>query len=389
MWLTNLNIWDGTSKGLSEFTAIEIHDDKISSLGMTIDQKSSRDMAGLTLVPGLIDAHVHMCLDPDASDPLAHVNTGKEKQFDLMVERASKMLMAGITTARDLGGGKWQELTLRDQINQGKQVGVRLLCSGQPVTSVKGHCHFWGGEAANLEEAETVINRQISRGVDLIKIMATGGNITPGSSPVNAQFDADTMKAMVALAHDNDMLVAAHCHGTEGIRNASYAGVNTIEHCSWVGPEGWGKCFDESILIDMVNKDIWVSPTINYGWRKFLGSSKFESLVQNNYQKMKEAGVKLIASTDAGIPNVRHEDLPLALPIFAHFAGLSYQEVLMSATSDCAEALGVGDSRGRIAPGYDADLLFLEGNPLHNLQALVEPAAVMSLGNLHMLGRNI
>ncbi|MFT7686960.1 MAG: imidazolonepropionase-like amidohydrolase [Candidatus Azotimanducaceae bacterium] len=383
MWLTNLDIWDGVSDNLSEFNALEITGSKITSLGMSKDQKLSQDMGGLTVIPGLIDAHVHMCLDPEAKDPLEHVNTVKEKQFELMGDRAHKMLMAGITTARDLGGGKWQELTLRDQINQGERVGVRLLCSGQPVTSINGHCHFWGGEAANLEDAKKVINRQISRGVDLIKIMATGGSITPGSRPVDAQFDADTMLAMVELAHEHDLLVAAHCHGTEGIKNASFAGVNTIEHCSWVGPEGWGKCFDESVLIDMVNKDIWISPTINYGWKKFIGSKMFEDLVKDNYQKMKAAGVKLIASTDAGIPNVRHQDLPLALPIFAHFASLNHQEVLRAATSDCAEALGVGESRGKIAVGYDADLVFLQDNPLLSLKALENPASVMGLGILH------
>ena len=382
MWLTNLKIWDGESSDLSEFDAIEITSGKITSLGVTadIDNTPSRDMAGLTVIPGLIDAHVHMCLDPEAKDPIAHTQTDKDIQFAQMTDRAEKMLQAGITTARDLGGGKWQELLLRDKINQGEIKGTRLLCSGQPVTSVNGHCHFWGGQASNLEEATKVINRQISRGVDLIKIMATGGNITPGSKPIDAQFDKETMLAMVQLANENEMLVAAHCHGTEGIKNASYAGVTTIEHCSWVGEEGWGRSLDEEALLEIVSKGIRVSPTINYGWKKYVGSRSFEKLLQGNYQTMRDAGVRLIASTDAGIPNVRHQDLPLALPIFAHFAGLSPLEALRSATSDCADALGVGHERGRVKLGFDADLLFVEGNPLNDLSCLANPAQVMSRG---------
>ncbi|MBL4682741.1 MAG: amidohydrolase family protein [Pseudomonadales bacterium] len=391
MRLTNIKLWDGVSEALSEFHSIEIKDGKITSIGneekfdASSQASSSQDMAGLYVIPGLIDAHVHMCLDPEAKDPLAHVKVGREKQLDLMAKRAVKMLDAGITTARDLGGGKWEELNLRNKINAGELSGVRLLCSGQPVTSVKGHCHFWGGEAANLEEAAKVIERQISRGVDLIKIMATGGNITPGSKPIDAQFDSETMAAMVKIAHEHKLLVAAHCHGTAGIKNASFAGVNTIEHCSWVGSDGWGKNLNEEVLSEIVGKGIWISPTINSGWRKFMGSQSFETLIQGNYQKMRKAGVKLIASTDAGIPNVRHEDLPKALPIFAHFAELSPVEVLRTATSDCAEALGLGRQRGRLSPGYDADLVCYENNPLQDLSALENPIAVMAKGKWHRL----
>ena len=110
-----------------------------------------------------------------------------------MRERSEKMAMAGITTARDLGGGAWYELTLRDEIAAGQFTGPRLLCSGQPITSPQGHCHFWGGEAHNLEAAQAVLKRQVDKGVDLIKIMATGGRLTKGSEPLDAQFPQATM----------------------------------------------------------------------------------------------------------------------------------------------------------------------------------------------------
>jgi imidazolonepropionase-like amidohydrolase len=210
--------------------------------------------------------------------------------------------------------------------------------------------------------------------------MATGGTMTSGTSPADAQFDTEALTAMVEAARELSFTVAAHCHGTAGIRNASEAGVTTIEHCSWVGESGWGKDFDEQVMTLIAEKGIWVSPTINAGWSRYIGSRQFETLVRGNYKKMRKAGVKMIASTDAGIPNVRHADLPRAIPVFAHFAGLTNVEVCRAATSDCAEAIGLGQTVGRIYPGYEADLVFYEGNPLEELDCLVNPARVLARG---------
>jgi imidazolonepropionase-like amidohydrolase len=331
-------------------------------------------------MPGLIDAHVHMCLNPDLRDPLMQDKPDKEELLEQMTRRAQDMLRVGITTARDLGGGQWLELELRDQINRGEVIGTRLICSGQPITSVKGHCYFWGGEAEDVAGAQAVIRRQVEHGVDLIKIMATGGTMTSGTTPAEAQFDTDSLTAMVAAANELSFTVAAHCHGTAGIRNASEAGVTTIEHCSWVGDTGWGKDYDEEVMALIAEKGIWISPTINAGWRRYIGSQRFETLVRGNYEKMRQAGVKLIASTDAGIPNVRHTDLPSAIPVFAHFAGLTNVEACRAATSDCAEAIGLGQTVGRIYPDYEADLVFYEDNPLETLECLVSPARILARG---------
>ncbi|HIG40153.1 MAG: amidohydrolase family protein [bacterium] len=382
MWIKNLKIWDGVSDRLVDVDAIEVVDGKITSLDSSeaCNGKSSMDMKGLFVIPGLIDAHVHMCLNPDLRDPLQQDKPGREDLLRQMTIRSEQMLQAGITTARDLGGGQWLELTLRDQINSGEVVGTRLICSGQPITSIKGHCYFWGGEAKDIADAKTVINRQVEHGVDLIKIMATGGTITVGTTPAEAQFDADSLTEMVNMAAEHSYRVAAHCHGTAGIRNASEAGVTTIEHCSWVGDSGWGKDFDENVMAMIAEKGIWISPTINAGWRRYIGSRQFEGMVKGNYDKMRQAGAKLIASTDAGIPNVRHEDLPKAIPVFAHFAGLSNVQALRAATSDCAEAIGLGQVVGQISPGYAADLVFYEGNPLEDLACLANPVRVMARG---------
>ena len=378
--LTNLNIWNGLGDSLDQHhSSIRIRDGKIVALENVQDAPGAINMAGVYVTPGLIDAHVHMCLDPEIRDPFAHGKIKRELLIEQMIERSQSMLAAGITTARDLGGGKWLELAVRDMINSGEVVGCRLVCAGQPITSVSGHCHFWGGEASGDDEAVAVLERQRAKGVDLIKMMVTGGNITPGSRPVDSQFEDQTVTNVVALAKQYGFHVAAHCHGTDGIRQAASAGVTTVEHCSWVGESGWGKTFDTAVVSLMVNNGVWVSPTINAGWKRFT-QKDFTEMVQQNYRNMKEAGIRLIASTDAGIPNVFHHDLPRALPVFAHFAGLTAEEVLRSATSDCAEAIGLGGITGLIRPGYSADFVLYEENPLINLEVLEKPFMVVSRG---------
>ena len=369
----NLTYWDGISDDMVEGD-LSVADGIFVKAG-----GEGRDLSGCYAIPGLIDAHVHMCLNPDISDPLAQAAAGEERIMEEIRERALAMVKAGITTARDLGGGQWLELVIRDEIASGETVGPRLICAGQPITSVGGHCYFWGGEASDTDAALTVLQRQLAHNVDLIKIMVTGGNITPDSKPIDSQFDDETVSRIVALSTEQDLHVAGHCHGTDGIRQAAEAGVRTVEHCSWVGEEGWGRHFDETIVEKMVANEVWVSPTINAGWQRFR-KEEFVEMLRANYRKMKSAGVRLIASTDAGIPRVYHHDLPKALPEFARFAELTPVDTLKAATSDCAAAVDLGAITGQILQGYAADFVVYEANPLADLSVLEKPVLVVARG---------
>ena len=379
----NVRVWDGVADDYLGVGSVAVENGRIVAVDDATDGDDVRDMSGLTLMPGLMDAHVHMTLDPALRTPDEQLAVADEEVWRGMVERAREMVYAGITTARDLGGGKWLEIDLRDRINAGELMGPRLLCAGQPVTSVGGHCHFWGGEANGVDTARGVIDRQLERGVDLIKIMATGGMLTKGTSPRSAQFDAATTSAIVHHARRCGMDVAAHCHGTEGIAHAAGAGVATIEHCSWIGDDGRRSGYDPEVAAEIARRGIWVSPTISAGWKRFIGGDgKFEALVKGTFASMRAAGVRLIASTDAGIPNVRHHDLAKALPVFGQFAGLTTPEVLRAATSDCADALGLGGVTGRIAENHAADMLFVEGDPLTDIGVLESPAMVLARGRV-------
>ena len=378
--LTNVKIWDGIDWSTAD--SLVMDGDKITALGNGLGQENAQgvvmDCAGATLVPGLIDAHVHMELNPENRKAPAQTS---ESVAPEMAVRAEAMVKAGITTARDLGGGKWLELTLRDQITAGELLGPRLLCSGQPITTPEGHCHFWGGGCSNLEEALEVIARQDRRGVDLIKVMATGGTMTKGSAPKDAQFDLETLTKIVERANELGYHVAAHCHGTKGIHHAAHAKVTTIEHCSWVGEEGWATDYNPEVALAIAKNGVWVSPTISRGWKRMLGGSgKTLERMRVGFRGLKALGVPFIASTDAGIPGVFHHHLPEALAVFSEIAELTTAQTMRASTWEAALAIGLGEVTGRLAPGFAADLLLLDGDPLDDLEALTRPVAVWARG---------
>ncbi|MED5262159.1 MAG: amidohydrolase family protein [Myxococcota bacterium] len=395
--LTEIRVWDGESDSLSkEPWTIRVEGDRIEALGpgAALCVGAERvSLPGCTALPGLLDAHVHMVLDPAVVDPLKQLAPAREKRTRDMETRAEEMLRAGITTARDLGGGEGLEIDLRDRIEAGECLGPRLLCAGQPVTSPRGHCHFWGGEASTDPEITEVVQRQLARGVDWVKVMATGGVMSPGTKPGVAQFDLRQLALIVREASAGGRSVAAHCHGTEGISLAARAGVCTVEHCSFAGSGGFGTNLEESVARELAAHGTWVSPTVNVGWGRRLrqaaeddgskesrAAASFVSRMQAVFAALGEAGVRWIASTDAGIPGVPHDRLVAGLQAFAKFADLQPVDVLRAATSDSADALGIGSRVGRLRPGHVADILVVEGNPLSDLGALDSPRLVVSRG---------
>lgn len=343
------------------------------------------DLSGRVVVPGLIDAHVHLELDPALRTPAEQLAVPVAERREAMARRARRMLAAGITTTRDCGGGLHLEHALRREIDAGARPGPRILCCGRPITTPGGHCHFWGGEVADAEEIDAKVAAQIEAGSDWIKVMATGGVFTPGTRARDTQFDEAALERVVRAAAAGGRSVAAHCHGTEGIARAVRAGVRTIEHASFAGPDGFGTALDRDLMREMADREVWVSPTVNAGWGRRVTDeagrpTDFHRRLSSCLRTQREHGIRFIASTDAGIPGVAHDDLVEGLKVFAVFADLRPVDVLRAATSESARALGLENETGRLAPGRSADFLVLEGNPLDDLAALEDPEWVVSRG---------
>jgi imidazolonepropionase-like amidohydrolase len=191
--ICGVRVWDGTAISVPpDRLTIRIEHGRIAAIGAGPELSDDADVIAFdaelrsdaravgvpTAIPGLIDAHVHLTLDPAIADPRRQLEVSREELETALCSRARAMLRAGITTARDLGGGAWHEIALRDRTLRGEVAGPRLLCAGQPVTSPGGHCCFWGGEASDVAAIRSVVRRQIDRGADWVKVMATGGVMT-------------------------------------------------------------------------------------------------------------------------------------------------------------------------------------------------------------------
>lgn len=426
--VTARRYWDGLSDACSEFdcgVGLVVSSRRIAWVG-ALDELPERFLGltarlhhadtDCTLMPGLIDSHVHIEFDP--SYALHSQPTLSESALmQTMQTRAQNMVRHGITTCRDLGG-KGGALALRALIREGACIGPRLLCAGQPITKPRGHCHQWGGEAAGEEQIRRVVRRQLSaptsadvrarprhihlnqsstcmtptvrtcrlfpgiahtttlcRPVRLmtqvVKIMATGGVRTAGTSPAEAAFTMQEVAACVEEAAAGGRPCAAHAHGVQGILNAAAAGVSTIEHCSWVNAYGsWGD-YDATAIETIAQKGIAICPTIGAGWAKM---PPLQNAMAPALQQMRAAGVRLIAGSDAGaIPSLRHHRLADGLVVMARCAGFSHAEALRSCTSDAAIALNLGSVCGTVAPGRSADVILVRGNPILDLEALCAP----------------
>jgi imidazolonepropionase-like amidohydrolase len=335
------------------------------------------DYPGATILPGLIDCHVHLGFD-GGPDPVARMQAETdEQQLVLMLATARDLLGVGVTTARDLGARSFLGVVVRDAIAAGLARGPRLVVAGPPVTVTGGHCWFMGGEADSEDDLRRIVRTHHKHGADLIKVMATGGFMTRGSAPWYAQFTTEQLAVIVAEASRVDKPVAAHAHGLEGMRRAVAAGVTTIEHCSWV-TETNEREFSESLAADMAERGIIVCPTINVNAPYVTELTGIT--VGEHVKPMYETGVRMIAGTDAGIDNTPHHQYAGGLEAMVSLLGFSSAEVIAMATTEAAAALGLGAVTGRLAPGYEADLIVVDGNPLADIAALGRLRRVVARG---------
>ncbi|WOX15478.1 amidohydrolase family protein [Streptomyces sp. N50] len=334
---------------------------------------------GATVLPGMMDCHVHLAFDA-GPDPISAVTDADPRELSTAIaERAQQLLAAGVTTVRDLGDRDGLTVALRSSIDSGAVVGPRVIAATAPLTSPGGHCGFLGGEVTTDDDIREQIARNAASGADVIKVMASGGALTPkGPRMWEAQFTARQLRLIVEEAAHHGLGVAAHAHGTETIGHCVTAGVRTIEHCSWRTAEGI--VYDPAITQGIVDNDISVCRCVSGDWQLFLeqmGPERAKAMIEL-IQEMREAGVRFIAGTDAGVPGARFGDYVGMLEFFASL-GFENAEILDMATVNPAHALGLSDT-GVLAPGMRADLIVVDGNPLTELGSLRRVQHVFSAG---------
>ncbi len=334
------------------------------------------DYQDATIMPGLIDSHVHLGFDGGPQPARRMREESDEQQLILMLKTARDLLGIGVTTARDLGARGYLAIVVRDAITAGLARGPRMVVAASPITVTGGHCWFMGAEADSEDDLRRLVRTHHKHGADLIKVMSTGGFMTAGSAPWYAQFSTAQLAVVVAEAGRVDMPVAAHAHGIDGIRHAVEAGVTTIEHCSFVTATNERR-FNETLAAMIAEKGIFVCPTINVNAPYV---AKLASIsVGQHVKPLHEMGVRIIAGTDAGIDNTPHHQLVGGLEYLVTL-GFGPEQVIAMATTEAAAALGVGTVTGRLAPGYDADLIVVDGDPLTDISALGALRRVVARG---------
>jgi imidazolonepropionase-like amidohydrolase len=384
---------DGTGSAVRQGQAIYIDEGRIVGIepnGPAPTDAQVIDASAFTVMPGLIDCHVHLVFSA-GTNPLRDLGLEDDQQLLLRsVAAARQALRAGITTVRDLGGRGGVTFRLRDAIASGLLRGPRILAAGSPITITGGHCHFLGLEADDEAGVRAAARSQLKAGATCLKIMATGGRMTPGTNVGRAQFSVAELSAAVDEARRAHAPIAAHAIGTDGIRNAAQAGVDTIEHCSWLGKTPSVE-FDERAAARMAEQQTAAVPTLD----TVVGAMKAGSMspglrehislrseILGSLRRMRQLGVPIVTGTDAGVGWTPFDSLALEVELLVNDVGLAPLEAIQSATSGAARAIGLAESVGTVAVGRTADLIAVDGDPSLDVGALRNVWLVLQAGSV-------
>jgi imidazolonepropionase-like amidohydrolase len=346
------------------------------------------DLGSLTVLPGLIDVHTHLTGNPDF-DPYRELTSTDAKEAINGVVNARTTLMAGFTTVRNVGASGFTDVDLRDAINSGQIPGPHMLVSGPPLGITGGHCddnllpihyHEVGdGVADGIAAVQHMVRQNIKYGADLIKICATGGVLSKGDDPQASQYTLEEMRAIVADAHRLGRKVAAHAHGAQGILWASEAGVDSIEHGSYINDEA---------MAEMKKNGTYLVPTLYLeDWMLEKGDLPafyhqkmvdVSAVAKNNIKRAIEAGIKIALGTDAAV--YPHGLNAHELDVYVNQLGMAPLAALQTATINAADLMGLSAKTGALEPGKWADIIAVEKNPLDDVRVLQNVKFVMKAG---------
>lgn len=377
------DVWDAES-GLRDDYWVGIRDEAIAHVGSHRPGNAPIVHEVETVMPGLIDTHIHLVWDGSA-DPVTTLRAESDQELVVRaIENARKTLRGGVTTARDLGSTADVAVTVAQAVRAGRVPGPRLFASGRTVIITDGHDPFWGIFSDGPEACRRAVRELRGAGADLIKVSATGGvyGQAVGEEPGAAELSLAELEAVVDEADRFDLSVAAHAVGTEGIANAIEAGVDTVEH---------GNLARDQALDQMAAEDVAYDPTL-FVYREIAESGNVPAYAEANAKRvvdrhwevaesaLERDEIRVIAGSDAGSPGVPHPGLGLELGCLVE-AGATPEEALIAATAAAARELGRPDL-GVVAEGTPADLVGFDRSPLGDVTAVGEPTVVLKEGQV-------
>jgi imidazolonepropionase-like amidohydrolase len=389
--IENVAILDVLSGAIDEGRTLDVDGDRIRWISDAGEARGPRpgevvvDGRGLTALPGLIDFHVHLAHDGEADWMRRPPRTPAEETLGV-IRNAAVALAAGVTTVRDCGSGPARAPLAVALSSPGDEVLLpRVVSCGSPITMTGGHLHWEAVQADGVEEVRKAVRAELKAGAQWIKVMATGGVLTPGTNVGAESYTREEIAAAVSEAGRGGKRVAAHAIGNTGIKNALAAGVSSIEHGSYL---------DAPAIELMVERNVYHVPTLS-AYHHVVSNgieagipaesvSKAHAAHDTNlasFAASLAAGVAIVAGTDAGTPFNPHGGLAFELELMVR-GGATPLEAIRAATVNAAAALELTHEIGYAGIGKAADLVLVEGDPLDDISRLGQPAMVIKSGRI-------
>ena len=383
---------DPLSGEISSNVDIKVENKSIVSVGPATGVKPAVELSKGFCMPGLIDVHDHLTGDPQHSG-YSSLGISIPRETLTGAKNAQKTLLAGFTTIRNLGADGYSDVALRDAINEGDLVGPRLIVSGPPLGITGGHCdenllapeyhHSAEGVANGPWAARAKVREVIKYGADVIKVCASGGVLSKGDGVGAPQYTPEELKAIVEEAHKLGRKVAAHAHGTQSIKEAILAGIDSIEHSSLIDDEGIQLAREHGtfLVFDIYNDTYILTEGAKNGLLPEMieKEKQIGKLQRKNFQKAWEGGARMAFGTDGGV--YPHGDNWQQIPLMVEF-GMKPLDAIRSATTEAAELVGFKGKLGRVSTDYLADMIALDGDPLKDTNALGRVHFVMKDGKV-------